>query len=220
MVFEFSLSFSNGEVQNSPFIFPHNTYDYFYVSNHSGGRGRNENTESESKYVCLYIMAGMLYMYYILCMIYAMHLKMEAFFFILWLWVFRLCALCVRYFLFFLVLFVWNCQIEMSEIQWNHMGIHHYHIWVGNIANFIWVILIISCYKPLWNLEIQWFLWLFTFECFNLIWSDTNAMPMEYFLCVVVVRAWICDFNLILLLHVLKHNDSFFRDDLFACLPV
>lgn len=80
MVFEFSLSFSNGKVQNSPFIFPHNTYDYFYVSNHSGGRGRNENTESESKYVCLYIMAGILYMYYILCMIYAMHLKMEAFF--------------------------------------------------------------------------------------------------------------------------------------------
>lgn len=118
MVFEFSLSISNGKVQNSPFIFPHNTYDYFYVSNHSGGRGRNENTESESKYVCLYIMAGMLYMYYILCMIYAMHLKMEAFFFILWLWVFRLCALCVRY---FFILFGSVCLKLPNWNEWNPM---------------------------------------------------------------------------------------------------
>lgn len=114
MVFEFSLSFSNGKVQNSPFIFPHNTYDYFYVSNHSGGRGRNENTESESKYVCLYIMAGMLYMYYILCMIYAMHLKMEAFFFyFVAVSVSFVCVVCPIFFYSF-----WFCLFETAKLKW------------------------------------------------------------------------------------------------------
>lgn len=119
----------------------------------------------------------MLYMGYILCMIYTMHLKMEAFFIIWWLWVFRLCALCVRYFYSF-----WFCLDEIAKLKWvKFNGI----IWeystttFGSEFNFNYFMLqtTLKCGNSL----------IFVVICFwraqfDLV-GNAHAMRMKYFVC-------------------------------------
>lgn len=128
-------------------------YLFLYLYVESLGARETEFTKSESKYVCVFIywLYVILYKFiYLWFMIYAMHLKMEAFY-ILWLGVFCLCALCIRYFRVFVLETVKLKWVKWVKFKRNHLGIYHHHH-IGYESNFTrWVILIISCYKPFWN---------------------------------------------------------------------